>query len=74
MSTSISGSKSKWRWAAIAQLFVIAHTVLFAVYIKQGSMLFAIGALCVIVVLSYFALQLAWQAGVQWPSGKRGDT
>jgi hypothetical protein len=68
---SISESKRKWRWAAVAQLAVIAHTVLFAVYVVEDQLQYAATVLGVIVLLSYYAIQLAWQAGVYWPTGDR---
>jgi len=68
---SINVSRSKWRWAAVAQLAVIAHVVLFSTYVAEGQLLYAGTVLGVIVLLSYYALRLAWQAGVYWPTGRR---
>jgi len=71
--TSIAKSRDKWQWAAVAQLAVLAHAVLFAVYLTQGQLLYATTTLGVMILVSYYALNLAWQAGVQWPSGRKQE-
>lgn len=71
MTTSISGSRSSWRWAALAQLGVIGHAVMFGIYLQSGAIVYAIAVLLVLVVLSYAALSLAWDAGTKFPTGDR---
>jgi len=71
--TSIERSNSKYVWAAFAQLGVIAHTMLLAVYATQGQYLFAGIVMLVIGILSWYAISLAWQAGALWPTGRMED-
>jgi len=71
MTTSIDRSRTKFRWAALAQLVVVGHTVLAAVYASTGQYLYLAAVMIVIVLVSYAALSLAFEAGAAFPSGER---
>lgn len=71
MMNSIDRSRKKFRRAALAQLVVVGHAALAAIYVSTGQYQYSVAVIVVLVLVSYAALSLAFDAGAAFPSGER---